>query len=87
MAEIRTLGTIKTYLTMQLWQNVKDLKELKKDVVFLPVDKVRHDCAVMCKASYCKLLKNEMEGNHLLYLPCLLWSEKKNRKGKLNFGT
>ena len=63
MAEIRTLGTntIKTYLTMLLWQNVKGLKELKKHV-FLPVDKVRHDCAVMCKASYCKPLKNEMEG-------------------------
>ena len=63
---------------------MKDLKELQKHVVFLPVDKVRHDCPVMCKASYCKLLKNEMEGNHLLYLPCLLWSEKKNRIGKLN---
>ena len=47
---------------MLLWQNVKGLMELKKHVVFLPVDKARHDCAVMCKASYCRLLKNEMEG-------------------------
>ena len=40
---------------------MRELKDLKKHVVFLPVDKARHDCAVMCEAYYCELLKNEME--------------------------
>eukprot|EP01060_Flectonema_neradi_P037116 TRINITY_DN737_c0_g1_i1.p1 TRINITY_DN737_c0_g1~~TRINITY_DN737_c0_g1_i1.p1 ORF type:complete len:127 (+),score=12.92 TRINITY_DN737_c0_g1_i1:1453-1833(+) len=39
----------------------KELYKIKESVVFLPIDKARHDAGVICKVLYKKLLKEELD--------------------------